>query len=225
MQHNFTYKESPETGNKGWVLDRKPYFDPMDGMGVAHDVLEEMPHGGEQPHDELIAIGAMMYGRGYDIHTHFRGRPLDEIIAYEFEELYRHAYGEEGYRLVEAPKTRPLIDDEEEEFIINSVGKLVEAYIDKYDEYMFETEAQIESAKAWIPHAQNWLRIGFRKAHKRFQPRMQRYDVSYMFEQIRDKVDSIKDIQDYDTLKVRISYKQHELSVCHGTLWGEVVLY
>lgn len=221
MFYVFTYKHNEDRGYSGWVLDAKPYFDPMDGRGVAHDVLEEMPHGGEQPHDELMALGAMMFGRG-SLSAAFNNRPTEEVLSYEFSELFRHAFGEEHYWLSPAPKTLRLDqgvygeDYEREEAIVQAVAPLVLEYIDKYGEDEFGAdEEQLEEARAWIPHAQNWLRIGFRRARRRFYPHMDGCDVAFMFERIERAVNALKGVELDDRLTLRVKYQRNDLELWH----------
>lgn len=221
MFHVFTYKNNEDIGYSGWVLDAKPYFDPMDGRGVAHDVLEEMPHGGEQPHDELMAMGAMMFGRG-SISAAFNNRPIEEVLSYEFSELFRHAFGEEHYWLSHAPKALRLDqgvygeDYEREEAIVQAVAPLVLEYIDKYGEDEFcDNQEQLEEARAWIPHAQNWLRIGFRRARRRFHPHMEGCDVAFMFERIEREVNALKYAELGDRLTLRVKYQRNHFELWH----------
>lgn len=220
MFHTFTYKHDDDRGYSGWVLDNKPFFDPMDGMGVAHDVLEEMPHGGEQPHDELLALGAMLFGRG-SLSMPFP-RPMPDVISGEFGALFEHAFNEEGYHLSKAPKALRLDqgrygeDFEREEAIIQDIAPKVLEYIEKYgaDEWG-ENPDNIEEAKQWVPHAQNWLRIGFRRAVHRFSPHMDGCDVAYMFERITREVNALRGVELFDRLTLRVKYRRNDLELWH----------
>lgn len=215
MYHTFTYKHDDERGYSGWVLNSKPFFDPMDGRGVAHDVLEEMPHGGEQPHDELMALGALIYGRG--CHTGVFYQPIEQILAYEFDELFGHAFCETGYQLVPAPKTRPLRgseDMEEAEGVIQATIRIIRARIkENAEDLRLDTEAKINQALEWLPSAANWLRIGFRRATKRFYS-VGRYEVYSLFERIQRGVDKLKP-ELGDTMTVRVSYKRYDVRIWH----------
>jgi hypothetical protein len=206
MTHEFTYQL--KNGKMGWVLDSKPYFDPMaSGRGVAHDVLEEMPNGGEQPHDEFIALGALLYGRGCDIHTHFQGihTTPSELIAHELHVIFEHAFCEKEYALVEAIRTQPLIEYEVEESIKFALS-LFSKSIKQPGWYRFAYPTNL--ALEWMVHVENWLRIGFRKAQQRFQPYMDRRDVSHMFSQIQNEVDKIGTANICDKLKINVEYEK-----------------
>lgn len=215
MVHNFTCRTHEDTGFKGWVLDSKPYFDPVDGMGVAHDVLEEFPRGQDQPHDELMAMGALIFGRGSACLNFFR--PLHEVVGGEFHELMRHVYSEEGYYLKPAPPTRPLSEDfEHEENVIVQVGEYVREYFPKTVGYgEFEAE-EVEEILEYVPHALNWLRIGFRRARRRFHPHLEGWDVAYLFNRIKDEVDrttKMEGAEEYDKLRVIVSYRRNDFRV------------
>lgn len=216
--HSFTLREHEDFGTMGWVLDRKPYFDPMDGMGVAHDVLEEFPNGGEQPHDELMAMGALIYGRG-SMSGAFNRRPLHEVVGSELHEMMRHVYDEDNYYLAEAPKTRRLPEDFEDiEDTIQGAIQYAREYFPRTIESGEFTEEAVAEIVEWLPHAENWLRIGFRRARRRFEPHWDGCDVAYMFDRIRDEVDLIlkrEEPQEFDKLRVIVSYQRHDLLVVH----------
>ncbi len=223
MFHKFTYKEDDEMGYSGWVLDAKPYFDPMSGRGVAHDVLEEMPHGGEQPHDELMALGAMLFGRGSMSKPSFMSQfSWDESLAHEFSPLFSHAFNEEGYYLASAPNTLRLDKGrcgechEREEAIIQAIAPRVLKYIESYGVKEWgDNPDNLEEAKQWIPHAQNWIRIGFRRARRRFYPYMNGEDVAYMFERIENEVSAIKGVELFDRLTIRLRRQINDFTLWH----------
>jgi len=213
MYHTFTYKHDDERGYSGWVLNSKPFFDPMRGLGVAHDVLEEMPHGGEQPHDEAMALGAMIYGRGAHCGVFFN--PIETTIAYEFDELFEHAFEEEGYRLQPAPNTRPLRGDEDREETEELIQKIIHILKTRIqtipNDLHLYTDAQIQQALEWLPHATSWLRIGFRRAAKRFY-RLGRYEVYSLFQRIEKEVDKLKP-ELGDQITVRVSYRRCDVNI------------
>jgi hypothetical protein len=216
MVHNFTLKEHEDTGYNGWVLDTKPYFDPVDGIGVAHDVLEEFPRGQDQPHDELMAIGALIFGRG-SMSGAFNRRGLHEVVGGEFHELMRHVYDEDNYYLTPAPSTKPLGEDwEREEEVIVDAGEYAREYFPTCIDSGEFTEEQVREIIEFIPDACNWLRIGFRRARRRYYPHFDGYDVASMFERIQREVDKVtKYAEEYDKLRVIVSYRRHDLQVIH----------
>lgn len=214
MVHTFTWKEHEDYGHWGWVLDRKPYFDPGNGNLVAHDVFEEMPHGGEQPHDELLAMGAMLYGRG-SMADSFNYRNVAEVVAYEFMPCFEHAFNESGYELQDAPKTRKLSWEYEHiEDVLSDIAEHVYKQLEKTEgDYDWDDE-QIAEAKAWVPHGINWLRIGYRRAHRRFSAHLDGYDVTVLFRRLKDRVDELsKNLgEDSYKLRVRVSYRNRDFN-------------
>lgn len=211
--HTFTLERNEDLGILGWVCDRKPYFDPMPGQGVAHDVFEEFPNGGEQPHDELLAMGSMMFGRGSYEHL-FGMYGLAASIAAEFHEMLRHVFHENTYFLKPAPNTRKLNDDyEHQEYIISEFMGIVEKEVREWDEY---EPSQISSILDYLPHAANWLRIGFRGALKRYAPDLDGCDVANMFESLKEQVDRITQwAEEGDKLRVIFSKKRSAVEAYH----------
>ncbi|MBS1722491.1 MAG: hypothetical protein JSS66_05730 [Armatimonadetes bacterium] len=214
MTHVFTCKEHEDFGTNGWVLDAKPYFDPGDGQLVAHDVLEEFPHSGEQPHHELLAMGAMVFGR---CSSGMIGSSIfspGAVIANEYLEMLRHVFEEDGYWLEPAKQQRPLFDEYAEtticQFLEAAPGVLQSEYSDGN-----ENPEQLAKALAYLPDAANWMRLGFRMAHKRYYPHLDGYDVAMLFERLKNAVNKIRDIELGDKLKIRMSYRRHDFTLAH----------
>jgi hypothetical protein len=82
--YKITVKEHEEYGGLGLVVDvGRPYFDPLRGLGIAHDILEHpvTPHPNPVV-DELMAIGGIVAGRlecGWSSPGGYRMLDLDDI--------------------------------------------------------------------------------------------------------------------------------------------------
>ncbi len=53
--------------SSGWRLKNQPKFSPTDPTGVAHDCLEHFTNGSDYQ-DELMAVGAAIFVRGFNLH-------------------------------------------------------------------------------------------------------------------------------------------------------------
>lgn len=226
MVHTFTMQEHEDHGYTGWVLDSKPYFDPMDGMGVAHDVLEEFPRGKDQPHDELLAMGALIFGRG-EMWSH--NCSLVETVAHECSGVFRHVFHEEGYSLAFCYPSRPFEDD-----LIdyeNTIQAVVEHIVKintldptrGYDNREYD-DAESEKVLGEVENIRNWLRLGIRKARRRFR-NLEGYDVAQLFERIEKEVNRVtKQAELGDKLSIRVSYKRNDVEIWHRepsrSYWG-----
>ena len=222
MVHTFTLKENEEHGGQGWVLDSKPYFDPMDGMGVAHDILEEFPHGKDQPHDELLAMGALIFGRGEQWE---RGREsMIESVSYECTRVFDHVFYEKGYSLAFCHPNKPLQgDDEYYEAVIQAIGKHIAETNGNEDLREYDSD-QAEKIIGEVENIKNWLRLGFRKARRRFN-NLDGSDVAFLFERITNEVNRVTKMAELgDTLSVRVSYKRNDVEIWHRqpsrSYWG-----
>ncbi|MHA2068172.1 MAG: hypothetical protein ACXABY_27740 [Candidatus Thorarchaeota archaeon] len=211
MIHDFVVREYEENGELGLVDVKKPYFDPARGTGVAHDVLEEFPGGGEQPHDELQAFEAMIVTRALagDM-DHVLYTPGQQF-GLEFDELFRHAFGREydsgygGYRLYPAPKTSPCKCEYVEDYISEAIEVASTALEEDPNQNEFE-EWEVKEALAWLEDARSWIRIGYRRALKRFRHMDDTYSLSYMFKGIEKEVDKFMEhAQEGQALRVHLN--------------------
>lgn len=64
MQFAFDVRMHEDFGTIGLRMCGKPHFDPVSGMGAAHDILEHFPRDGGEMEDEMQAMGASLYVRG-----------------------------------------------------------------------------------------------------------------------------------------------------------------
>lgn len=211
----FVFADDEDRG-KGWRLEAKPYFDPAGGLGVAHDILEEFPSEQDQPHHEFLALGAAIYGRGScGMLGNFRSS-AGETLVYDSISVIEHVLDEEGYWLTDAPPQKPLPEDFEyaERILRDFSAKAAEVYTSNWKDY--NEDNRIEIATAYIPHAVNWMRVGFRRARKRYEPTWDGSDVAMMFERIANEADHLsKHAEIDDLLRVVIDRRRHDLQMIH----------
>jgi hypothetical protein len=182
----FVCEQHQEFGEKGWRAESQPGFDPLWGMAVAHDVLEHFPDGDESPADEFMALGAAYLIRGEGSYFSNKGNIHSPMvnIASDFPEIMRHIVGER-MSLKTPPKTLavPNADDGLRE-IIKEAKKLVKSEFDpEYDKELRD------AAKDILQKALGWLRIGYRRAAKRYKGKIEK--VRCMFEQIEQAADKL----------------------------------
>lgn len=225
MVHTFTWMTKDDDDRceqTGWVLDRKPYFDPSSGLGVAHDVLEEAPHGGEQPHDECMAMGAFIWGRG-ELWTHNnKWVTVPQSVASVLDMAFSHVYDESGYHFVAAPRTRPLSDyvfcervesdirASAEYFVTSTIASKLSA-----GELNEEHAEELLGCRDDIAH---WMRIGARKARARFYPYLDGYDVAALFERLQNEVDKLHP-EEGDRLSIMVRPSRYDYRLKHTEGW------
>lgn len=168
MIRKFTIEKHDEYGYVGLAPSWMPghQHDPLQGMGVAHDVLE---HG---PHDkvEWQGLGGSVLVRGvsgyFSRRAYGRNEPA-ENIASDFVELYRLW---EGQSIPDPGRTRTLDDEYAEEIIRSAVRKgceLVRSELADHDE-------EQTTIRDWTNDAQRacmigWMRHGYRACVHRWR--------------------------------------------------------
>ena len=171
MKLIFDAVEHEDIGEMGWKLRGSAEgFDPfIDGLGIAHDCLEEWRGGGDQIHDELMAFGVMIWIRGvtgfFDTHA-FNTSPVYHISS-GWDDLAHHVI--EGYEVVapdEWNANTPLKDPETEKLVqeIAKEGRkslCTEFYKDDIRTYGREWRKMCRGAVGW-------MRAGVRRAMKRY---------------------------------------------------------
>lgn len=200
----FVCAEHQEFGTLGWRLQSQPDFDPLGGMGVAHDCLEHFTDSA-QPSDEFLALGASMYIRDESYHYrkgHYETNP-GVHIASDLPEIMRHITNE-GYGLATAPRTR-------------ATDEYVEGYIDRmFSEYQKNIRDEYDAkelrlSSETIRSIRSWIRIGYRKAQLRYPVPHKAQD---MFCHIEDKADqALKHAEEGMLLHVRVDFKNTAVKV------------
>ena len=204
----FDCKTHEDYDSLGWVMCKKSYFDPAQGRQVAHDLLEEFPRGQDQPHDEFMALGAAIWGRGQGGYFQYRSAAYN--IAGDFTFAIGHAFNEDGYYLRNAPRTYKL-RDWDAEAVIEEIGQIVleSGFEDIYD------DDNRQRAIDYVSHALNWMRIGYRRAAQRFRV-TNHYEITAIFNTIEKEVDKIlKWSEEGDKLKVMINLRTRTVKVEH----------
>ena len=86
----FECAEHSDFGTNGWKLKGQTNADPLQGMAVAHDILEHAPNGDMGVEDEMIALGASLYVREFTTNMHSLGAncspDVREVLAHAWYE-------------------------------------------------------------------------------------------------------------------------------------------
>lgn len=96
----------------GWRLKSRPGYDPLQGMAVAHDVLEHFPDSTDSIADEFQALGASLWLRGETGYDRRGGDFPAGNLAAEFLDIFIHRESE-GYAFPERPRYTRLGEDTE----------------------------------------------------------------------------------------------------------------
>jgi hypothetical protein len=200
MKYRFVCEEHQDFGGNGWRLESQPGFDPLGGMAVAHDIIEHFPDGDESPADEFQALGASYFVRGCGGYFSIKGayHSPESNIASDFPMILQHIIYQDMY-LRTPPATRPLREESDEEGIqeiLREARKLVRSeFSDPEDQRKCMEE---------LKKAEGWLRIGFRRASKRYAGNL--FKVVEMFLKIEKEADRIlRHAEIGDVLEINVS--------------------
>jgi hypothetical protein len=171
----FVCAKHEEYGSLGWKLKGKPHFEPFGGLTVAHDILEHFPSDDGTAGGECEALGASFHVRGC---AYFQGIKdahfsVGEQTCPDIARLFRDQ--------VEMPKCASVkkLDNETEE-------ELAKAYKGAVED-LKESEIDESEASTFLQNAINWMRIGYRKAVKRYKHNT--CELAHFFHKIETLVD------------------------------------
>lgn len=208
MKFKFIAEKHEDFGEMGWRLKDQPGFDPLGGMGVAHDVLEHLPNGDESPADEFQALGAGWLIRGEGGLFSSGHYAPEENMSAEFPEIIRHVIYE-GMRVPEPPRTRALDGSAEEslQLIVSRARKLCCA--GEHPEFEKEDHAAVLDV---LRKALGWMRVGYRRAARRYKNALG--FARCAFGQIQEEADKrLKHAEQWQELHVSINIARRDCQV------------
>lgn len=209
INHNRKYiflcEEHEDFGGLGWRPTWMPNADPLAGMGVAHDILEHMPHTDGSTEDEFKALASAWWIRGetgwfYENNPGNVNSSEDHISADFPDILNRIIMGERT--LPQPRKTMPLDEDTEEAFAkIITLG--TNTHFEEYEGNPGFVHFGQSEARANIL---GWMRIGYRECKNRYgHSKTQNYDVAHLFTQIMTQADTyLKHATEGDSLAISV---------------------
>lgn len=181
----FDWREDKEFGEDGWIMKNQPDFNISNGRGIAHDTLEHFPGKYGSLADEMLAFGSMVYMRAetgwFAQHTNL-SNPADHLCS-DLRQFILDVHYTDDRSIELAPKTYRLNDDTEE-IISESFAKAIKECNDRRDEgdELYKSNDTTKAMAAFI-------RVGYRKASRRWSRHNDAYSVSYLFDRIAKTVD------------------------------------
>lgn len=155
---NFTFG-TDQHGNDGWIL--KPEFDVAGNMTIAHDTVEHFRDDDGSVEHELMAMGAVMFGRVT------MGLATENCMAEDLR--YMYIYANDGSGIVEPCDYKRKIDDEY--FSPETLDDLCD---DASVKIMDELECTDDSDTFnhiinFLTIAKQWIAKGYYRAKRRFK--------------------------------------------------------
>lgn len=200
----------PEYGVRGFRPAEHSDFNYLDGMGVAHDLLEHFPSDKGTIEDEFMALGAMLYVRGDDYFAQKGNRySALENMASDFPNLFRYAQGGQFGHMIahKTPKPRGIDEFDENEFKTH-IARLKSE---------FDDEEEQEAFMAFSYSAIPWIIKGYKKAEVRYR-KLTRWELLSAFLTIEKDVNgAMKRIDNYwgetDNVDIKLKYDLNNLTV------------
>lgn len=149
-QHTFTVEEHKEYGSLGFTPTWYPAGEPLQGVAVAHDILEHFPGDDGSPEGEYQALGACLYIRGQNYFRH--GSPAENISA-DLPRIWETLrYRDNRTHVRVCPPVKSLVLEEAREAIEHfqsEVGQYKDAHYEK------PTAADYTAMVRWIAKGYN----------------------------------------------------------------------
>jgi hypothetical protein len=204
----FAWLEDQMTGEMGWIPKSNPGFNATSGFGLAHDVMEHFRNDVHGLDAEMRAFGAMIFVRWEGGWQPYRGvnmhSPAYNIASGIFVFLQNIACEQDT--ITTPPKTNRLHEDVEE-ILDEAISKSFKDYLN-YEDCNTDDTLWIRDA---LEHMRGWMRIGYRKAVKRYKD-LDVYEATALFNEIERQ--TYKLTGEYgDELIVRVSPKQKQVYV------------
>jgi hypothetical protein len=189
ITRTFICQEHEDYGMNGLVLKDHPTFEPLQGMTVAHDILEHYPKDSGELHEEFMAIGAMLYGRGEGGYFAGRSSSVEDNCVADLTNIIHYASSHNKelkpctFKVV-APDTSCFDCDTYEELGVQHIQNEFSDRLEYYD--IISTNEKIEE---FVNQACRWICRGYYKAKDRYR-NTDSYTLTELFRNCEQQIDN-----------------------------------
>jgi hypothetical protein len=176
-------------------MNGMPGFNASLGLGVAHDTLEHFAREGTGITAEILAFGAMLYIRaegGYFYQMdHMHPDPVYHMSADLGRFIAEIVDGQHSDGALAIPPSTRRLDSEIELTLSHLLAKAMEEAkleLNGMQDLDFDDITHDAEIAKLAQHIGDWMRRGYRRAIKRY-PHSNADELSYLFSQIKNKVD------------------------------------
>lgn len=196
MKKRFVAKIHEEYGMLGLIEVTAPdEFEPLTGMGTAHDCLEHFPGDDGSIDHEFQALGSILWIRGIGGYWSHLTRDYSNNIATEMSEMLWRLFYYDNYTMRPAMSKR-----KPEHYVLDKAIQQAKADI-LADFEMNEEDFDHDKLEHFLSSARYWIHKGYARAKKRY-PDPEK--VCHIFREIESEVDRI--------LKHAYEHQQFEIS-------------
>jgi hypothetical protein len=231
IHRKFIHEYSDKYGSWGWRPAWMPNFDPLQGMGIAHDILEHFPGDDGSVEGELMAHGAMLFvrGEGYFNQDRFNYQSdALETIAGDVPDLLYDELFWAGRTLGTPP--RHIVEEEDEERLRTITHHAMsEARMSigwRAGDHKDDLTAFLN--KEMDERVLGWLRRGFVRAQHRYR-RISKDSVLHVFKVIEQAADEyLRRMREMECrlatmMTVNVSLRRAQATVVATYPWGEEI--
>lgn len=200
MRKHFIVRQHQEFGSLGFIEKTAPdEFEPLPGMGTAHDCLEHFPGDDGSIDHEFQALGCCLWIRGEGGYHYFNNRGAEENTSSDISILLWRLYYWQGYTMrPPKPKNRLKINESVKETLEIARKDII---LEQDADYQIEPE----KLQAFLDSAAYWMTVGYNRGTKRY-PDPGR--ACFVFQLIEAEVDSVlKHAQGYEEYDIVFSVK------------------
>ena len=185
-KYTFEVQRHEEYDELGLALVGRRWAEPLQGMAVAHDILEHFPDDTGSSEEELMALGASIYVRDHGLYFSSVGRSRPDP----------------GYQMsTDIVEQKRYMDERGESYRLRDPGTTlrcapIEGFIEAAREavqkearcfFTYEEVPEFLRSSEWFKIA-GWLRKGYRRAKRRYRCTTS-YHLCCLFRDIEQQVD------------------------------------
>lgn len=226
MTYTFNCAMHKEFGTLGWQGDMLDVFEPVEGMGVAHDILEHGYHKqANMAFEELMALGATQYTRANGLYwykenpmqnrrgkhpfVHNVGSDLYSIMRYYLEHHNERLFF--NHILQDTPSSHRL--DQGDDIMAEGAEAMLDSILEElYDDD--NKEFFVKNRDKLLRNILYCFRTGYRNAVHRYSAYMNDEEVCHMFIEIKNEANKyLKIAEEGDQLIVRMVITNQFLNV------------
>lgn len=205
---DFRYGRDPEYGSFGMRPAEHPGFSYLEGMGVAHDILEHFPQDYDSVASEFKALGASLYVRGDAYYAHRGSRyTAEENVASEFGNLWRYMTAGQylAGKLFSPPSVRGSPPYDEALLRKSALDELL-------DIAAMEDVPQADMVR-FVDAALKWIHVGYKQAKRRYK-RYTRNMLLNSFIRIEDEVNkAVKRLEFEQPVKILYDIRRSQVEI------------
>ncbi len=208
ITRRFICQEHESFGTKGLVLVGSTDFEPFEGMGCAHDMLEHFPNDKGGIHEEWMALGASIFVRSEGDYFINRHHTMESNLTGDITSIVYHSQ-EHSKGLLPCPfRPRNTFDQFDVEKFRAAAYDTIAS---EFPENDYEIIATPEAVKFFVENSILWLMVGYQKAKRRYKGH-DSYSLCQVFKLVERSIDAeLANMEIGDELTVSVDTRRFDV--------------